>query len=276
MIALQRGPVSCTLEPGLGGSFRSLYVGNRAVLRPTASLRPDILGTACFPLVPFANRIGYGRLQYAGDAIDLPPDPAATPHAHHGFGWRNRWTVDQQDQSAVKMRYEHRPDAWPWKFEAIQNVELLDGGCALTMSVTNLDSTPMPCGLGFHPYFLRDTRSTIVTAANKVLLADKDDLPTETAAFRPGRHAIGDLQPFDNLLIDTSGKIGIETGGLSIELSAPDAAGYHVYAPTDAGYFCVEPVSHWPNSFQELDERKLVLPGSRMEFHVSLIVTGAT
>src|SRR4028118_1616837 len=93
MIALEQRGVACTLDPELGGSLLSLSVDGIDLLRPSPSTPRAILETACFPLVPFANRVADGRMTFHGREVTLPPDPAARPHAHHGHGWRRPWRV---------------------------------------------------------------------------------------------------------------------------------------------------------------------------------------
>ena len=64
MIALAAGDWRATLKPERGGAMLTLDWRGRPVFRPTPEDATDILETACFPLVPYANRIADGRFHF--------------------------------------------------------------------------------------------------------------------------------------------------------------------------------------------------------------------
>jgi len=68
VIRLTAGDWICELRPGLGGAITSLGLGGGPVLRPTPETASAILETACFPLVPYANRIADAGFQFQGRA----------------------------------------------------------------------------------------------------------------------------------------------------------------------------------------------------------------
>src|SRR4051794_19551931 len=90
------------LLPELGGSVAWLnWTGpdRRAVplLRPSdadaiASGNPSRL--ACFPLVPFANRIAGSRFVFGGRQHRLPEHPPPDPLASPGLGFQAAWAAE--------------------------------------------------------------------------------------------------------------------------------------------------------------------------------------
>jgi aldose 1-epimerase len=87
VIRLAAGGWSATIRPELGGAVLGLDWRGHPVLRPTPDGSNDILETACFPLVPYANRIAGGRFAFGGHRVALPVPERFAPHALHGDGW---------------------------------------------------------------------------------------------------------------------------------------------------------------------------------------------
>ena len=88
MIHLENRDLSICLDPEVGGSVSSAKWRGLDILRPQQG--SSVLGSACFPLVPFSNRIANSRFDWDGASVDLPrnhPGDASSP-VIHGFGWR--------------------------------------------------------------------------------------------------------------------------------------------------------------------------------------------
>ena len=271
LIALKRNGVLCTLDPDLGGSLLSLSVDSFELLRPAPSEPRDVLDGACFPLVPFANRIADGTMNFRGRRVVLPADPAAAPHAHHGHGWRRRWRLVQVTEETAELEYRHTPDEWPWAYVTTQRVALVDGGARIDLSITNLSDEHMPAGLGLHPYFVRHEDDTIETRA-RTIVSSRDGIPTGEAPVVPGERPVAAVEGMDNLLLDGSGRARLRLGGVRCDLIASGAVGFHVYVPEGENFFCVEPVSHPPNAFAENAEQHALAPGDTRRLVMQLTV----
>src|SRR5262245_32003220 len=94
-IVLRAGRAEAGIAPRHGGSVTHFQwnEGSQTIpwLRPTSDgARSDGPSDrlACFPLVPFSNRIRNGRFQFGGRAVTLPPNRYVAPHALHGDGWQ--------------------------------------------------------------------------------------------------------------------------------------------------------------------------------------------
>lgn len=260
MIALTAGDWHASLAPELGGAVLSLDWRGQPVFRPTPDGATDILETACFPLVPYANRIADGRFVFEGREVRLQTLERFAPHALHGDGWLLPWTVESQTTNRVEMTLEWFPKAdadaqcWPWPWRASQTVELSDQGLTITLSVTNFGDAVMPAGLGLHPYFHRYADSRLALSAESVWITDAREIPerlappTEIVDWSKGL-ALADAPFVDCAYAGWTGEAVIDGGGRRVTLSADAPACLtQVYAPVGVDFFCVEPVTHRPDA----------------------------
>lgn len=248
---IARGEVLCEIAPGLGGSILALRVNGSDLLRPAPFSPKDVRETACFLMLPYANRIADGRLVIDEKPIDIGVDPDGAPHALHGHGWRNPWTLTSSGDDYAVLDLEYRDGAWPWPYSASQTLTLLPDGIEIRVDVTNRHATSvMPIGLGLHPYFERTSASVIRLQADRRWLTDATGLAIEATDdrrfARSGECTVYDLDGCDHFFSSPSALVCVND---TIELFGTAVAGAHIYAPTACDFFCVEPVSHVPNSF---------------------------
>lgn len=256
MIVLTAGDWRATLAPGLGGAVLTLDWRGQPVFRPTPDGATDILETACFPLVPYANRIADGRFVFEGRSVQLPRLERFAPHALHGDAWLLPWTVESQTENRVEMSLDWPgdPDGWPWPWRARQVVELTDEGLSISLSVTNTGNAIMPAGLGLHPYFHRYADSRLTLSAEGVWITDAREIPerlapvAEVADWSNGL-ALADAPFVDHAYAGWTGEAVLDDGGRWVMLSADAPAHWtQVYAPLGVDFFCVEPVTHRPDA----------------------------
>jgi galactose mutarotase-like enzyme len=155
-------------------------------LRPAdaaAISRRDAGAMACFPLVPYSNRVRGGRFAFADRTIELPTGPD-DPHHEHGHGWRRPWTVVWHEAGAVVLRYLHAADSWPWSYEAEQAISLLDGRLCMTISLRNLSEAPMPAGFGLHPYFPSTPWTHLQAPVSGMWETDTEPIRPRASTFR--------------------------------------------------------------------------------------------
>lgn len=256
MIRLEAGDWRGTVAPELGGAMLSLDWQGQPVFRPTPNGVTDILETACFPLVPYANRIADGRFVFDGRTVQLTALDRFAPHALHGDGWLLPWTVENQTANRVEMTLDWSggQDGWPWSWRAHQVIELADQGLSITLSMTNTGEAAMPAGLGLHPYFHRYADSRLTLSAEGVWITDVREIPerlapvAEIADWSNGL-ALADAPFVDHAYAGWTGEAVLEGGGRRVTLTADAPARWtQVYAPIDADVLCVEPVTHRPDA----------------------------
>ena len=253
LLTLTAGPLSLVLCPKIGGSiarFDHVEDGNRfAILRPTAGSPPDVLGAASFPLVPYVNRIRSGEFHFRGQIVRIAPNMPGDPSPLHGQGWLAAWEVLEAGESDARLRFEHRAGEWPWQYAAEQQFRLSEDGLELTLSCTNHSATPMPCGLGQHPYFQCGPNTRIATEVEHVWLIDEHVLPTEKAKAE-GRFDLAD-RPVCGLGLDHGfdgwgGRTTLSDPAWPkrVTMSSPDAHFFQLYSPPEGQIFVAEPVTH--------------------------------
>jgi aldose 1-epimerase len=254
VIRLESGDWSATVLPSLGGALLNLDYAGQPVLRPTQPGTTDILQTACFPLVPYANRIAGGHFEFGGRAVDLPVQDRFSPHALHGDGWLRAWSVEKAGEGHAVLRLSGGGDHWPWPWRADQTLKLDEEGLRVTLSVTNLAEEVAPVGLGLHPYFHRSEDARLTLKTGGVWLTDESQIPARLAEpaalvdWSSGRDLTG--APFvDHAYADWSRKAWIDGAGRRVEMTASEACRWvQVYAPHDENFLCVEPVTHRPDA----------------------------
>lgn len=165
-----------------GGAVLRLDHAGVPLLRPAAV---DVLpiDSACYPLVPFGNRIRDNRFTFADKAYTLIPNTDWDSHYLHGEGWRSAWRVTEQRQGHVELAHKHDGSSLPYIYSALQQFTLDDDGATFGLSVTNRGEAPMPFGLGWHPYFPMTPQTTLQTRTGRMWTEDPGWLPGEPTAL---------------------------------------------------------------------------------------------
>lgn len=259
LVTLQANGWTAQVSPEWGGrlfSCRAEFDGAlRDVLVPVPLDLPReqaIRNAGCYPLVPFSNRIAQGHFRHNGNEVRMAPHPLGAPHAIHGIGWVRPWDVDAESERAVTLRLDVAAGEWPWAFSAEQTITLDPGGLTVSMLVTNRSNAPMPCGMGFHPYFPRPADTRLRARVRNHWLVNGDRIP------HGFERALGRF-PLDGTKVLSTGlddgfsgwnrRARLDYADYSISLTAtPGLDHLVVYSPESAPLVCVEPVSHVTNA----------------------------
>ena len=137
--------------------------------------------SACFPLVPFGNRVGGNRFAYEGVTYALAPNMDWDEHYLHGDGWTTEWRVAERAHSRARMVMRHDDAGTPYSYEAAQSFALDGSTLTLSLEVVNWGAKALPFGLGWHPYFPLTASTTLRAPASALWLEGADWLPTERA-----------------------------------------------------------------------------------------------
>jgi aldose 1-epimerase len=278
-LVLRHEDMQLTLDAALGGAIRDFSWRDRAIFRPTPrSAGTDPFALACFPMVPYANRIAHGRFNFGAHAVHLKRNWGLDPHPLHGQGWRSQWQFFAASASGALLMFEGGADEWPWHYLAEQHLQLSQGALSIRLSIENLAQSPMPVMLGLHPYFCDPDRAQLQARTSRVWLTDNASLPTEEVdtplewSFDRAR-AITAV-PLDHCFTHWNGAAVIRWPDLSVHIRATNCHYLHVYAPSGRDFFCVEPLSAAAGALNR-NEATVVLPGARFEIQVSFAVGGA-
>lgn len=287
ILTLTSGRLRLELSPSIGGAISAFEWidggGARPILRKCHSPLQNVLDAACFPLVPYVNRIRGGAFLFRGREVRLKPNMAGDPSPLHGQGWLNPWQVEDADGTSAVLSYRHQSGEWPWSYEARQTYVLDDAGYGVELTCRNLSGDSMPCGLGEHPYFPCGGQTQIDTDVSVAWTIDDKVLPVEKVPAE-GRYDLRNRpvcgQELDNGFGGWGGEARLSDPDwpYEVRLSSPDARFFQLYSPKDGGIFVAEPVSHanaalnapeaeWP----ELGMRVLE-PDEEMQFRMRLDV----
>ena len=262
MLLLTHAEDLLTVAPAQGGAILSWPRGGRDVLRA-----PSPGAAACFPMVPYCNRIAHRRF---GTHL-LAPNFGDHPHAIHGVGWKAAWTVEAETIDAATLSLFSNED-WPFAFAARLTYRLDAAGLTIELAAENRHAAAAPMGIGMHPYFARDARTALTFQADGVWHNDATALPVSHGPVpSEWSHAAGravDDAPLDNCFTGWAGAAA--TARIRIEAD-PVFGCLQVYTPAGAGFFCVEPVSHAPDAIN-----RTLPPGQAMTILPSGLPAGGT
>ena len=252
-VRLAAGPLKLELSPSIGGSisaFEWTAGGTRLpILRKCNSPLEKVLEAACFPLVPYVNRIRGGRFAFRGREVRLAPNMVGDPSPLHGQGWLGAWTIEDVSGTLAVLVFHHEPGEWPWEYAARQVFALDRTSLSVALTCRNLSQDPMPCGLGQHPYFPCGPDTRLDTRVTHAWTVDEHVLPVEKVPAK-GRYDLCDRfvcgQDLDNGFSGWSGeaRVADPCWPYAIRISSADAHFFQLYSPAAGGIFVAEPVSH--------------------------------
>lgn len=272
MLNLRAGASSLQLVPEHGGAIFDWRFAHRPVLQA-------VRGVGCFPLVPYANRIAFGKFKSQGMAHQVPLNFGDHRHSIHGLGWQRRWAMEGSGANDARLSLTHDGfDAWPYRFTAEQYFVLRPDSLTIEIRMTNRHDTPAPAGLGLHPYFRRPAGATLRFHAATVWLNDPTALPTKQIPVpdlwnHAGGMAVG-AAPLDNCFSGWDGVAHIGLGPMKLTIEASGAFRHlQVYTPEGQDFFCVEPVTHRPNGVNAANGMTVLGPGETLSgtvvFHMA-------
>ena len=287
ILTLTSGRLRLELSPSIGGAisaFEWIDGGTaRPILRKCHTPLEKVLDAACFPLVPYVNRIRGGACSFRGREVRLKPNMAGDPSPLHGQGWLNPWQVEEASGSRAVLSYRHQSGEWPWSYEAQQPFALDDAGFDVELTCHNSSPDPMPCGLGEHPYFPCGAQTRIDTDVTVAWTIDEKVLPVEKVPAE-ARYDLKDRlvcgQGLDNGFGGWGGEARMRDPDwpYEVRLSSPDVPFFQLYSPAEGGIFVAEPVSHANAALNapEAEWRELGIrvlePGEETRFRMRLDV----
>lgn len=262
-ITIANGSARLAVVPTIGSGIArySTEAAGRQIdwLRPTtpeALAEGDPTGLACFPLVPYSNRIRNGCFRFAGELITMPRSETREAHAEHGHGWASPWAVVARSGDRLTTEYRHAADSWPFTYSARQTFRLAETALHVRIELRNDDGRPMPCGIGLHPYFPRDADSRLFAEVEGMWRNDADTLPVQHISppdnQNPARGLNLDRVELDTVFTQWSRLAVMEwpSRNQRLEMLATPPLNFLViYTPPGEAYYCAEPVSNSTDAF---------------------------
>ncbi len=248
------------VDPGIGGSLLYWRQKNDDLLRsasPEAIERKAADETAMFPLVPYSNRIRGGYFIYWGIKRRVPKNHPVVADPLHGEGWQTEWNVMEHAKDNAKLFFRHNgKNGFPFAYEAQQDFTLQDNSLIVSLTLTNKGGIPMPCGLGWHPFFPKDD-DTKVFFKTKNVWAHESAPPRERPIKTPAEWQFDKGLKISELELDTcfggfDGKVEMiwPQRNRKINMTAYNDFGHVVvWSPAGESFFCVEPVTNATDAF---------------------------
>jgi aldose 1-epimerase len=289
-IDLHAGDLRLALDPGTGGAIASFTYRGTDLLRPVIDPRLAAQRgrpVAAYPLIPYANRIAWGRFAVDGQEFQLARNFGDHPHPIHGNAWMRPWSVAAAGKRHALLTLDNVPARdptaeWPFAYHAEQHFALHDDSLAITLSVQNRDTRAWPAGLGLHPYVARTAEATLRFEADTVWTTGPDSLPRDREAVR-GNWEFDETELLGAIEIDSCyagwGGIAVvtmpEEGFAVVVAAGPPLDHLQVYTPAGRDYLGLEPVSNMPdaiNLMETVSDHGLVVlpPGGTLKAVVTI------
>ena len=265
-----------SLAPQQGGAVRAFEWGGHQVLRPTpVTVGDDPFEMACFPMVPYVNRIAHGRFEFGGRTVRIERNWSADPHPIHGQAWCRPWSITTATPSSAVLSFEGGADEWPWPYRCEQRFVLDEEGLSIELELENLSVTPMPAMLGLHPYFPDPAHASMRARLPRVWRTDANSLlvePIDTPAkwaFEP-RRPVGAAN-LDHCFANWNGLVVLEWPDRHVTLRAERCSFLQVYTPAGRSFFCIEPQTAPPGALERgAGEAAVLAPGERLSMQMRL------
>ncbi len=247
-IAIKSEDLLVHLRPDVGGSVEGLWWRGLPVLRssPAGSLQ-NVRLSACYPLIPFSNRVAHAKLIWNGTSHPLVKNFAGEEHSIHGIGWQRAWQVLEHSDDFCMLSLQHAADrTWPFAFDASQTFRLHGNALEMTMSITNQSAQAAPVGLGWHPYFVKRAQSQIAFEASGIWQMSAEKLPTDLQASKGLNQDCASLT-VDNCFEGWQGQAALHDEAMRIDISS-DMRRLVVFTNAEKDFVAIEPVSHANNA----------------------------
>jgi aldose 1-epimerase len=282
ILRLENARLGVTVVPSMGGGLaRFDWLGGAAgpvammrAVEPADAVTPggfEPNRLACYPLVPWSNRVTGGGFTQGDERIALPLNRADDDYPIHGSGWQRAWQVTKHGATSATLVVRDTIDG-AYDYEASLAYALDGDALRVALRVTNAGTAPRPFGLGLHPFFPCHDSVRLHAPARTVWLNDARNLaPRIRDAVPPAWDFSTDTDlPTGGLNNGFQGwtgqaRITWPREGLALDVSG-DVDTYIVYVPEGEGFFCFEPVDHPVDA--------LNLPGGATAHGMSLLAPG--
>lgn len=254
-LVLRSASLMAEIVPQVGGGLARLdWLASGAPQPLLRALAPDAPGVptpsqlACFPLLPWSNRMAPSGFVFDGERHAPAPNRAGEPCPIHGDGWQQAWHVAEHTDTAMTLELA-RPDAAPFSYRAELRYILQDSALAVELNVTNLGDKALPFGIGLHPWLPDPGGAFLQASADGVWLSGADKLPATHAPVPPDwRFDTPATLPPDGVDHVFDGWPGLARirwpkRGVGLEIEA-DMDYFILYVPVGRDFFCFEPVDH--------------------------------
>ncbi len=271
MIELMDGTLSLGLVPEIGGSIAHFRIAGRDVMRPLSAkdaATGNVLGTASFPMIPYANRIDGNVFSFEGTSYGVAANNGTEPFNVHGSAWKSAWTIEAVTATSAVLSLDHAasPDD-PYAYRAVQRFQLDDGALSLITEIENRGAARMPFGFGHHPWFPRDPDTTVMFRARDFWLEAPNGVAGDRISMTPeldfSVHRRLPEAWRNNNYGGWNGIADLRLPGRGVRLvieADPLFENLMVYADPKRDVFCLEPQTHVSCAFTKAGPGLGIIP----------------
>ena len=297
-VTLENERIRFVVDPAQGVNVLGCFVRPQGQWLP---LMPDVQGGATdlkassFVLIPYSNRIENGRFTFGGQSYQLANGER---HASHGDVRNRPWQVAAVDATQIDCAFASRDFSdvnWPWPFTATLRYALAGDRLLSTLTVRNEGASPMPAGLGWHPYYNRtlsqtgepvllhfqidsvypDANDNRIPSGPLQLLAPNQDFRDERL-LEPANFIDGCFYGYDG-----GGTIAWSASGVTLRYQCDANCKHLILFNPAKPYFAVEPVTNANNGVNLLAQGdptsgiQILEPGATLATHFTVAMTFA-
>ena len=267
-IVLSNDYISVGVLPELGAALSFLRYckdGKKIdLLRPT-DLKKDKLDSnnaSMFPMLPYCGRIRGGKFTYWGILRKVPKNHAGIMDPIHGDGWKTKWVVSEQTKTSIKLAMTHNKsdEGFPFSYTAELTYQITDRSLIVQMSIENPSVLPMPCGIGVHPFFVRE-KDVELNFKSQVVWSNESDPIFDEPYTTPTAWNFDGGKPLKNAVFDTcfggfqeQAQIVYPSKEITIDMTTTDLFHHIVlFAPKNKNFFSLEPCTNASDAFNLAD-----------------------
>jgi len=189
-VRLAGGEIEVIVLPEAGARLHRLRAFGHDLLRTPSdpeTHRREPFDWGGYVMAPWCNRVAAEPTEVAGELVTLAAN-SADGSAIHGQVASAPWRVLGDGLFGV----EAGGSGWPWPYEVTFEVGIVDDSLRLDLQLTNRSGSPMPGGIGIHPWFVRPLE---VAIHGDLVYADNlASAPTpEPVAGATDRRGMGDF-----------------------------------------------------------------------------------
>jgi galactose mutarotase-like enzyme len=264
LLTLTDGGNRVSIAPGRGALATSFIANGRELLYLDQSTFTDLsknVRGGVPVLFPAPGKLANDRWHYAGQHGAMK---------QHGFARLEAWCVLSHSENTLTCALEsnqHTLAQYPWPFAAEIEFSLRAACLRITFRLHNTGATPLPFGVGYHPYFY---------------VADKTraSLPTDaTRAFNNRSKATEAFNGFDftqdeldlHLLDHTAQHCTLLAGDGGVTLRASEHYSlWVIWTLAGKDFICVEPWTSPGNALNSGERLLTLTPDERHESWIEI------
>ncbi len=256
LLTLRDSLTQLTLAPEVGASVVNWTRLSDGIplLRQTDEQALEALNPrrlACYPLLPWSNRIGGGGFATPDGWQPLSANTSHEALPIHGSAWQQPWQVVNATSDSASLQLDSQV---PFPYRATLHVHLIEGRLSLQLQATHLGQQPTWYGLGLHPYLPRNAHTRLQAKAAGVWLCAEDKLSSQWVAL-PQTWNFESPAPLPQHVVDNafthwpgSARVIQADADYQLICEAEGCDVFLLFCPQGQNFFCFEPVTHPVNA----------------------------